>query len=68
MYAFHLQVPAGVTALDADFEVLTPAAGRHRQWAGGPRTATQSLLILEWHQVVLYPDDSNTDCCVTRRG
>ncbi len=62
MYAFHLQVPAGVKALDADFEVVTGL--RPDGTVNGleaPRTATQSLLILEWHQVVLYPDDSNTD-------
>ncbi|HVW69645.1 MAG TPA: PDZ domain-containing protein [Steroidobacteraceae bacterium] len=62
MYAFHLEVPAGVTALDADFEVLTGL--RPDGTVNGleaPRTATESLLVLEWHQVVLYPADSNTD-------
>lgn len=62
MYAFHVQVPVGVTSLDADFEVLTgPRPGGTVNGLEAPRTATQSLLILEWHQVVLYPADSNTD-------
>jgi predicted metalloprotease with PDZ domain len=62
MYAIHLQVPPGVTSLDADFEVLT--ALRPDGLVNGleaPRTATESLAIIEWHQVVLYPADSDTD-------
>jgi len=62
MYALHVEIPVGVTSLDADFEVLT--ALRPDGLVNGleaPRTATESLLILEWHQVILYPADSNTD-------
>ena len=62
MYAFHLQIPPGVTSLAADFEVLT--ALRPDGLVNGleaPRTATAALAILEWNQVVLYPADSNTD-------
>jgi predicted metalloprotease with PDZ domain len=62
MYAFHLDVPAGVSSLDADFEILTGL--RPDGVVNGleaPRTATEALLVLEWNQVVLYPSDSNTD-------
>jgi predicted metalloprotease with PDZ domain len=62
MYAFHLEVPGGATSIDADFEVLTGL--RPDGVVNGleaPRTATESLLIMEWHQVVLYPADTNTD-------
>ncbi len=62
MYAFHLNVPAGVTSVDAYFEVLTGL--RPDGVVNGleaPRTATESLLVLEWHQAVLYPADSNSD-------
>ncbi len=62
MYAFHLDVPTGVTSVDADFEVLTGL--RPDGTVNGleaPRTATESLLVLEWNQVVLYPAESNTD-------
>ena len=62
MYAFHLEVPAGATMLDVDFEVLT--ALRPDGLVNGleaPRTATESLAVLEWHQVVLYPAGSKTD-------
>jgi len=62
MYAFHLVVPPGVSSIEADFEVLTGL--RPDGVVNGleaPRTATDSLLVLEWHQVVLYPADSDTD-------
>ncbi|HEV7137551.1 MAG TPA: PDZ domain-containing protein [Steroidobacteraceae bacterium] len=62
MYAFHLRVPPGVRLLEADFEVLTGL--RPDGTVNGleaARTATQSLFMLEWNQVVLYPADSDTD-------
>lgn len=62
MYSFHLDIPTGVNSLDASFEMLTGL--RPDGVVNGleaPRTATESLLVLEWNQVVLYPADSNTD-------
>jgi hypothetical protein len=62
LYAFHLDVPAGVAQLDADLEILTsPAPDGVVQGLETPRTATDSLLILEWNQLVLYPAQSRTD-------
>jgi hypothetical protein len=62
MYALHLEVPPGTSELEADFEVLTGL--RPDGIVNGleaPRTATENLAILEWHQAVLYPADSDTD-------
>jgi len=62
MYAFHLDVPAGADSIEAHFQVLTGL--RPDGTVNGleaPRTATGSVLVLEWHQVVLYPANSNTD-------
>ncbi len=62
MYAFHLEVPPGATPLEADFDVLTsPRPDGLVNGLEAPRTATESLTILEWHQVVLYPEGSDTD-------
>lgn len=62
MYAFHLEMPPGAATLEADFEVLTsPRPDGLVNGLEAPRTATESLAILEWHQVVLYPEGSNTD-------
>lgn len=61
-YAFRLIVPAGVTTLDADLEVLTsPAPDGIVQGLEAPRTATEALAIVEWNQLVLYPAGAKTD-------
>ena len=55
MFAFHLDVPAGVTALGADLDCLlsAPAAG----YSSGA-SATAVLDVLSWNQVLLYPAGS----------
>ncbi len=57
-FAFHLDVPAGVTSLDATFDFLS-AIG-----AGGFSSAsseTAHLGIYSWNQVLLYPQGVRTD-------
>lgn len=62
MYAFHLRVPRGVSELEVDFEVLsTLRPDGLVDGLGAVRTATDSLTMLEWNQVVLYPAVSDTD-------
>ena len=60
--AFHLDIPAGATQVGADLEILTaPAPDGVVQGLESPRTATESLLILEWHQLMLYPAGARSD-------
>jgi len=60
--AFHLEIPRGVTRLEADLEILTaPAPDGVVQGLESPRAATESLLILEWNQLLLYPAGSRSD-------
>ncbi len=60
--AFHLDIPSGVTRLEADLEILTaPAPDGVVQGLESPRAATESLLILEWNQLLLYPSGSRSD-------
>jgi len=50
MYAFHLDVPAGVTSLDVDFDYLSairPQDGRVEM--------TTVMADLSWNTVILYP-------------
>jgi len=62
MYAFHLEIPPGVAMLDVDLEVLSAATPDGTvPGLEAPRTATDSLLILEWNQVVLYPSATHSD-------
>ena len=62
LYAFHLEVPAGVSTLDAYLEVLTaPAPDGIVQGLETPRAATESLAIVEWNQLLLYPQADRSD-------
>ncbi len=60
--AFHLDIPAGTAQLGVDLEILTaPAPDGAVQGLETPRTATESLLILEWNQLLLYPAGTRSD-------
>jgi predicted metalloprotease with PDZ domain len=62
LYAFHLEVPSGVSRLGVDLEIDTSIAPDGVvQGHETPRAATESLLILEWNQLVLYPQDTRAD-------
>ena len=62
LYAFHLEVPSGVSRLGVDLEVDTSSAPDGVvQGHEVPRAATESLLILEWNQLILYPQGARAD-------
>ncbi len=50
VYAFHLDVPAGVTELTVAFDHLAPT-----QSAQGRVTMTPDMLNLQWEKMALYP-------------
>src|SRR5271156_6165029 len=56
MFSIHVEVPPGVTTLNADFDFLlsAPAGG----FSAGA-SATNSLDVLSWNQVLLYPKGFN---------
>lgn len=61
-YAFHVVIPAAVTSIEADLEVLTaPAPDGIVQGLETPRYATESLAIIEWNEVLLYPQGTPSD-------
>jgi predicted metalloprotease with PDZ domain len=45
VFTFHLEIPAGVSQLDASYDFIEPDGG----------SATDKLMVLEWNEVVLYP-------------
>jgi predicted metalloprotease with PDZ domain len=53
MYAFHLQIPAGVSQVEASYDTLT--------YNGKSSAASSKVLDLLWNQVVLYPQGAATD-------
>ncbi len=52
LYAFHLDVPAGVHAVDVDFDVLLNARG--------DTMATANLAIVNWNRDLLYQNDTDS--------
>ncbi len=54
VYALHVNVPSGVTALDVDFEIATATDGDQ-----GRMVMTPDMLNLQWNEVVLYPAGFN---------
>jgi predicted metalloprotease with PDZ domain len=57
LFAFHCEVPAGVTSLEATLDYLLPVESGT---AGVPSTSAR-LAVLPWNLVVLYPDGVNSD-------
>ncbi|HEY6939185.1 MAG TPA: hypothetical protein VI424_18635 [Terriglobales bacterium] len=51
MYAFHVNVPAGASTLEASFDYVTPSHGPGRF----DPVSTDQLIILNWNVVLLYP-------------
>lgn len=47
VYAFHLDVPAGVSSIDAEFQYLSPRDGGFE--------ITDRMMDMEWSKVALYP-------------
>ena len=58
MYAFHVTVPEGASALDVVFDFVTPpeASG----FTSGA-SATTELAVMNWNQVLLYPEGVPSD-------
>ena len=50
VYAFHLDVPAGATSVQAEFQFLTPLRNSE-----GRRVITPEMMNVQWEQVALYP-------------
>jgi predicted metalloprotease with PDZ domain len=50
VFAFHVEVPAGVRELNVDFQHLSPTAS-----AQGRIVMTSALLNLQWEKMSLYP-------------
>ena len=58
MFAFHVEVPAGVNTLDLSYDYLAPADmnATHEEIS-----TTAKLAILNWYMVTLYPLGPKTD-------
>ena len=61
MFAFHLVVPPGVSALHVVMDVAAP-----RRPIADFGASTAHLFVLEWNSVLLYPQGAATDQVLTR--
>ena len=59
-WTFHVDVPAGVTSIDASLDFASPTGGREGIYTSG-QTATDKLAVLSWNTVVLYPEGWTSD-------
>jgi predicted metalloprotease with PDZ domain len=50
VYAFHVNVPAGATTLEAEYQYLSPLEANQ-----GRITMTSEILGVQWNAVTLYP-------------
>ncbi|MES3025836.1 MAG: peptidase M61 [Pseudomonadota bacterium] len=50
VHAFHLEVPAGVSTVEAEYQFLSPVEA-----AQGRITMTGEMLGVQWHAMALYP-------------
>jgi predicted metalloprotease with PDZ domain len=58
MFAFHVEVPAGASALDVTFDFISPPEGGG--FTSGSST-TSELAVLNWNQLILYPQGTQPD-------
>jgi predicted metalloprotease with PDZ domain len=58
MYAFHIDVPAGVSALDIAFDFIAPPDAEG--FSSGAST-TSELAVVNWNQLLLYPEGQQPD-------
>jgi predicted metalloprotease with PDZ domain len=58
-WTFHVEVPPGVSAIEASLDFISPA-GAEGIYTGGA-TATDRMAVLNWNDVVLYPAGWTSD-------
>src|SRR5690348_5461264 len=58
MYAFHVDVPAGVSSLDVAFDFISPPES---EGFSSGASATSELAVLSWNQLLLYPHGAKAD-------
>lgn len=58
-FTIHVEVPAGVSEVDAELDFLSPATFEGGFSAGS--SATDKLAVISWNQVLLYPKGWKAD-------
>jgi predicted metalloprotease with PDZ domain len=58
-WTFHVEVPAGVSSIEAALDFISPA-GSEGIYTGGA-TATDRLAVINWNDMLLYPEGWASD-------
>jgi predicted metalloprotease with PDZ domain len=58
MFAYHVDVPAGATAIDVVFDFISPSESSG--FSSGA-SATTELAVISWNQLLLYPEGADPD-------
>jgi predicted metalloprotease with PDZ domain len=59
-WTFHVEVPAGVSSIEASLDFISPAGSEEGIYTGGA-TATDRLAVINWNAMVLYPAGWTSD-------
>jgi len=58
MFAFHLEVPQGVSSLEISFDFISSPDAESGSFAAG---ATTQLAVVNWYYALLYPQGAEAD-------
>ena len=58
-WTFHVDVPAGVSSVEASLDFISPA-GSEGIYTGGA-TATDRMAVINWNAMLLYPEGWTSD-------
>jgi len=59
-WTFHVDVPAGVSSIEASLDFISPAGSEEGIYTGGA-TATDRLAVVNWNAMLLYPAGWTSD-------
>jgi len=59
-WTFHVEVPAGVSSIEAALDFVSPGAGNRGMFTGAA-SATDKMTVVSWNTVLLYPDGWTSD-------
>ena len=59
-WTFHVDVPAGVSSVEASLDFISPAGSDGGVYTGGA-TATDKMAVINWNAMLLYPAGWTSD-------
>ncbi len=59
-WTFHVEVPAGVSSIEAALDFVSPGSGNRGMYTGAA-SATDKMAVVSWNTVLLYPEGWTSD-------